>query len=218
MAHFDLHNPAPAGDEALISRLWNLDTSTFGHWRLWGILGQRVRRLTPGRKAAGTAVTLALPGPDSSLLHRALAQFRPGDFVVIDRLGDQRHACVGGLVARELKARGVAGVLIDGPVTDVAELTELGLPLWCSGVSALTTRRLELGGRLNVPVSIEGVVIRSGDLLLADEDGVVVLEPGEAAAEIERAEARTHWERKVRGELDTGTSLTTALSRFPLPH
>ena len=138
----------------------------------------------------GTAVTVAIPGTDSTLLHHAIGLLRPGDLLVIDRLGDDRHACLGGGVARAVLRAGAVAVVLDGPCTDPEEIREAGLPVWCRGASAITTRLNDLGGALNLPVACGNVPVLPGDAILADATGVLVLPPGEAEAAADEAIAR----------------------------
>jgi regulator of RNase E activity RraA len=136
---------------------------------------------------SGTIVTLALPGMDSTLLHHATGLLRPGDILVIDRLGDQRHACLGGGVSTALARMGVQAAIVDGLCADPNEIRECGLAVWARGVTAITTRLYGIGGAMNVPVSIGGAVAIPGDLVIADEGGIVFLPADEAAEAIEHA-------------------------------
>jgi regulator of RNase E activity RraA len=139
------------------------------------------------RRVAGTAVTVAIPGADSTLLHHALGLLRPGDVLVVDRLGDTRHACWGGGVTVAAKAAGAVAGVVDGPCTDLVEIEDSDFPVWCRGLASITTRLLDQGGRLNQAVSIGGVVVMPGDAVLCDDTGVLVLPPGEAELEARRA-------------------------------
>ena len=177
--------PAPISAE-VIALLQQTETATVGHWRHWGFCDRRIQPLLR-RRVAGTAVTLAIPGPDSTLLHHALGLLRPGDILVIDRLGDDRHACWGGGVTVAAKAAGAAAGVVDGPCTDIEEIETSQFPLWCRGLAPITTRIYDLGGMLNRPVSIGGAVVMPGDAVLCDESGVLVLPPHEAEAEARRA-------------------------------
>jgi regulator of RNase E activity RraA len=185
--------PAQISTE-VIALLEQTETATVGHWRHWGFCDRRIQPLLRGRRVAGTAVTLAIPGPDSTLLHHALGLLRPGDILVVDRLGDDRHACWGGGVTVAAKAAGAKAGIVDGPCTDLEEVEASDFPLWCRGIAPITTRLYDLGGRLNKPVSVGGVVIMPGDAVLCDESGVLILPPGEA-----EAEARAAIERQARG-------------------
>jgi 4-hydroxy-4-methyl-2-oxoglutarate aldolase len=179
----------------LVNKLLGVETATIGHTRHWGFMDRGIQPLLRSKRIAGTAVTLAIPGPDSTLLHHALGLLRPGDVLVIDRLGDDRHACWGGGVTIAAKAAGAVGGIVDGPCTDLTEIEDSDFPMWCRGMSPITTRLYNLGGMLNLPISCGGVVVMSGDVILADESGVLVLPPGEADALADAALAR-----QARGE------------------
>jgi regulator of RNase E activity RraA len=194
MATYDI-GPAPAQISAeVIALLEQAETATIGHWRHWGFCDRGIRPLLRGRRIAGTAVTVAIPGPDSTLLHHALGLLRPGDILVVDRLGDDRHACWGGGVTVAAKAGGAKAGVVDGPCTDLEEIEASDFPMWCRGLAPITTRLYDLGGRLNRPIAIGGAVVMPGDAVLCDDSGVLVLPPAEA-----EAEARQAIERQQRG-------------------
>ena len=198
----------PAADPDLLLAMERIETATLGHVRLTGMVDRRIAALDPGqRPRAGIAVTLALPAMCSTLMHHAVSLLRPGDMLVVDRLGDDRFACLGGAVARAARLAGAAGVIVDGPVTDVAEILAEGLPVWSRGVAALTTRRLELGGTLNRPVSCGGVPVLPGDVVLADASGVVVLPADEALTEAEAGHAREKRVARTMNRLAEGEKL-----------
>ena len=173
----------------VIELLEKTETATVGHWRHWGFVDRGIQGLLR-RRVAGTAVTLQIPGPDSTLLHHALGLLRPGDILLVDRLGDNRHACWGGGVTVAAKAAGAKAGVVDGPCTDIEEIEASDFPMWCRGMAPITTRIYDLGGRMNVPVSIGGVVVNPGDAVLCDDCGVLVLPPEEAEAEARTAIAK----------------------------
>ena len=179
---FILNDMPPPIDEESLQLLGEVETATVGHFRHAGFMDPRLRPVTPEHRVAGTAVTVSIPGPDSVLLHHVMGLVRPGDFLVVDRCGDERHACWGGFMATAAKSCGIAGVVIDGPVTDAAEIRANGVPTWCRGISPITTKLLALGGALNAEVSCGGVAVRPGDAILADDSGILVLDPGDAVA------------------------------------
>lgn len=186
--------PMPAAiSPEVIALLEQTETATVGHWRHWGFCDRGIQGLLR-RRVAGTAVTVQIPGADSTLLHHALGLLRPGDVLVVDRLGDDRHACWGGGVTVAAKAAGAKAGIVDGACTDVEEVEASDFPLWCRGLAPITTRVYDLGGRMNVPVAIGGVVVMPGDAVLCDESGVLILPPGEA-----EAEARAAISRQERG-------------------
>lgn len=177
---------APA---ALVEKAGRTETATIGHRRQLGFVNRGIQAIAPGR-IAGTAVTLAIPGQDSTLLHHVIQYLRPGDVLVIDRLGDDRHACLGGGVAVAIKATGCAGVILDGPATDRSEILAEGLPVWCRGFAPITTRIYDIGGAFNADVSCGGAVAHPGDLVIADESGALIMPVAEAEADIDWALAK----------------------------
>lgn len=177
--------PAPL-DPAIVTALAEVETATIGHVRHWGFMNKEIKPLNHARRVIGCAVTLALPAQDSTLLHHATGLLRPGDFVVIDRLGDRTHACLGGAVTAAMVLAKAAGCVIDGPATDPTEVAEAGFSVWCAGVAPITTRLYDLGGTMNQSISCGGVSVNPGDVVLADENGVLIL-TREEALEVARA-------------------------------
>jgi 4-hydroxy-4-methyl-2-oxoglutarate aldolase len=171
----------------LIALLLKVETATVGHLLHSGFVEPAIRATLPDRRTAGTAVTVRIPGADSTLLHHILGLVRPGDFLVIDRCGDVRHACWGGVVTNAAKKAGVVGAVIDGVATDFPEIRRRDMPVWCRGPSPITTKLLGLEGAFNVPVSVGGQTVSPGDAILADESGVLVLKPDQAEAVAKRA-------------------------------
>jgi len=174
-------------DPALIELLGRAEPATIGHFRHVGFMEPAIRGLLPDRRIAGTAVTARCYGPDTTIIHYALGQLRPGDVLVIDRAGDHRHAACGGGVAFAARAAGCIGIIIDGMATDIGELRDYGLPVWARGLSAVTGKRSFTQGEFCVPVSCGGVSVAPGDAILADENGVLVLPAADIPAAAERA-------------------------------
>lgn len=189
--------PMPAQvPQDLIKLFAGVETATIGHSRHIGFMHRAIQPMVRGRTVVGTAVTVAIPGPDSTMLHHALSLLRPGDVLVVDRLGDDRHACWGGAVTVSAKAAGAVAGIVDGPCTDLAEIQASGFPVWARGISPITTRIYDTGGGLNIPVACGGAVVMPGDLILADDSGVLVLPVDEARQVGEEA-----LKRQERGRL-----------------
>ena len=199
--------PAPLTPE-IASRLAEVETATVGHFRHWGFMDPAIQPLGGNqRRVIGTAVTLALPGQDSTLLHHVLGLIRPGHIIVIDRLGDRRHACWGGGVTLAAKTAGAVAAIVDGMCTDPNEIIAAGLPVWCRGISPITTRVLGLGGLLNKPVSCAGVVVNPGDVLICDDSGILVLPPEEVEAVAAMALERQERGRQTFEKIKQGAQL-----------
>lgn len=200
--------PMPAQlSPALVAKLEKVETATVGHSQHWGFMDRGIQPLLPRRRVAGPAVTLAIPGQDSTLLHHALGLLRPGDILVVDRLGDDKHACWGGGVTVAAKAAGAAAGIVDGPCTDLTEIQDSDFPLWCRGMSPITTRLYNLGGTLNLAVSCGNVTVNAGDVIIADESGVLVLPPAEAEAIADAAIARQERGEKTQARIRAGEKL-----------
>jgi regulator of RNase E activity RraA len=133
--------------------------------------------IAPGAVIVGTAITARLPDGDLAALVPAVDLLRPGDILVVDHGGRESLACWGELTSLAAKARGCIAVIVDGAVTNVAALAQHGLPTFARGVAAQGARNPADGGAVNVPVHCGGVAVHPGDLVVADEDGIVVVPP-----------------------------------------
>lgn len=197
----------PSLPAALVAKLVRCETATIGHTRQWGFMDRAIQGVIAGRRAAGTAVTVQIPAQDSAMLHHALGLLRPGDVLVVDRLGDDRHACLGGGVALAAKLAGAVAAVVDGPCTDFGEIRLHDFPVWCRGPSPITTRIQAIAGALNTPVACGGVTVRPGDAVIADESGVLVLPPEEAEAVADAALQRQEREQELWAKLKAGAKL-----------
>lgn len=195
-------------DAAMIEAFGKIEVATIGHFRHRGFVAHSITPVVePKMTLVGTAVTVAIPGTDSTMLHHAVGSLRPGDFLFVDRLGDDRYACIGGGVAFAIKTAGAIGVVIDGPCTDVEEIVELDMPLWSRGVSGITTRLNDLGGAMNLPIACGNVPVMPGDLVIADASGILVIPVNEAAEVLEEAAARQARAGRNKGKIEAGEKL-----------
>lgn len=185
-------------------------TGTVGHFLDQGFMDWRIQPVFRPVKLVGRALTVASPPTDNSIFREALETARPGDVLVISRAGDQRHASWGGILSLAAKLKGIAGVVIDGAATDWAEITEMRFPVFCKNLSALTTRKQNLGGVLGQTITCGGVTVSTGDVVLGDEDGVVVVPRAQVDSVLERARAKDAQEARVRELLHSGMSLAEA--------
>ena len=192
-------------DQSILEKSLKAETATIGHKRHVGFVNRNIQNIFNQKiTIAGTAVTLAIPGQDSTLLHHIIQFLRPGDILCIDRLGDDKHACLGGGVAAAIVASGCSGVIIDGPCTDIPELKEYGLQVWCKGASPITTRIYNIGGSFNIPVSIGGSVVNPGDVVIADFSGVLIMPLKEAEDDLDWALSKQKSEPSAHKKLFDG--------------
>ncbi len=198
--------PSPV-DPALLAHLLRAEPATIGHFRHTGFMDPGIRGLLPDRRIAGTAVTARCYGADTTIIHYALGKLRPGDILVIDRAGDQRHAACGGGVAYAAREAGCIGIIIDGMATDIGELRDYGVPVWARGLSAVTGKRGFGQGEFCIPISCGGVPVEPGDAILADENGVLVMKASEITADAERAIGMQENEKKTLARLKAGEKM-----------
>jgi len=194
--------PAIAPDD--LDLLVQAEPAVIGHFRFTGFMDIGIRAHFQDRRIAGTAITVRMPGMDGSIVHYAIGQARAGDVLVIDRCGDRAIASLGGAVAYAARCAGVAGIIVDGAVTDLGELREYGVPVWSRGVSAVTVKTLGLGGEFCVPVSCGGVAVNPGDAVLADENGLLVMPRADIQASARRALQMQHDEKTTLARLRAG--------------
>ncbi|OIJ64588.1 4-carboxy-4-hydroxy-2-oxoadipate aldolase/oxaloacetate decarboxylase [Streptomyces mangrovisoli] len=168
-----------------------------------GLLGPDIRPIQQGVRVAGTAVTvLSWPG-DNLMIHAAVEQCGEGDILVVTTTSPSTDGMFGELFATALQRRGVRGLIINAGIRDTQELREMGFAAWSRAVHAQGTVKAT-GGSVNVPVAVDGQVIRPGDVILADDDGVVVVPRERARAVAEASEAREAKEAGARAAFQDG--------------
>ena len=168
-----------------------------------GLLDPRLRPIHPGSRIAGTAVTVSVPPGDNWMIHVAVEQCRRGDVLVVAPTSRSEAGYIGELIATALRAHGALGVVIDAGCRDVAELTRMGFPVWSACVSAYGTVKETLGD-VNLPVVCAGQLVTPGDVVVADDDGVVVVPRAGAADVLEACQQREEKEALSRKRYEDG--------------
>lgn len=199
--------PVPPLSGELVAAFRRISPSTVGHMTDSGFMKGVRLVVPPTQTLVGRAYTVRIPHMDSSAVHVAVSRLAPGDVLVVDMNGDRDRASVGGIVGYAATRRGAAGIVVDGAVTDITDLRELGIPVYAVGVSALTTRNLGIEGATGVPVSIGGATVLPGDLILGDENGVMTLRGPDLLRLAQTAGAKEDGEAETRRQLDAGALL-----------
>lgn len=157
-----------------INRAMKTDPAQIGHHIEAGYVDGKIKPIDPSFKMIGPAYTVRCPSNDNSVIYYAMSQAPAGSVLVVDRLGEHRIACCGEISALNAKTYGLAGILVDGVVTDSTQIKEIGLPVFARGTASTACSLKYKDGEFNIPVHCGGVVVNPGDIVFGNADGVII--------------------------------------------
>ncbi|MGQ9459539.1 MAG: RraA family protein [Anaerolineae bacterium] len=204
---------APRAPEALVARFWGLNTGPIcDALGRTGAMDYRIKPLAPGMRMAGSALTVRTRPCDNLAIYKALEMAQPRDVLVVATGAFTAASTFGDLVVLLAARRGLAGLVTDGVVRDLEGILEVGLPVFAQGLNPNSPYK-DGPADIQVPVVCGGILVRPGDLIVGDADGVVVVPLEQAEAVLAHVEATQAKERAIRAEIEAGALIPSAMAQ-----
>jgi 4-hydroxy-4-methyl-2-oxoglutarate aldolase len=202
-----VHERVETIPDEIVEGFKSLGVGDIGHVQTFGFMDTAIRPVWSDVRLVGRAVTVRMPSMDIGVSRAAIRACKPGDVLVVDRAGDTEFACWGGGAGLLAMVQGVAGLIVDGAVTDAMEITDLKWPVYSRSISGLVGRPTREYGEVNTVISCGGVPVSPGDLIVADDDGIVVVRPHEAADLMKEVDSRFGSTPNIRQWLRDGKDI-----------
>lgn len=191
-------------DPEIMAQYTELDTSTvYEAQGKIGLMNHTLKPVISDKRICGPAVTAVCHAGDNLMIHAAIEVCKPGDILVVTTLGESVHGMIGELIVKALMKRGVQGVVIDSGIRDAARIRELGFPVWSKAIHSLGTTKTR-GGWVNVPAVCAGTLVSPGDMILADDDGVVVVRREDLLSSLDKSKKRMLKEEDTKSRIERG--------------
>lgn len=185
-------------DQSLVAAYRGTTPATVGHVLHHGFADPAIRPVYSGAKLVGSAFTVQIESPDIAAISKAYELAQPGDVLVVASGRDQRFACAGEMSTFKSIRLGISGLVVDGSVTDVLEMEAMKFPCFSRYITPMVGRRIGENGSVRLPITVGGVQVNPGDLVFADHNGVVFLDPEEAAQIIDELLEKERKEVELR--------------------
>lgn len=195
-------------DQNVVNQFEAVSPNDLGHHINFGHVDPEIEFLytTDAVSIVGPAVTVRVPPEDGTMIHKAIDMCRPGDVLMVDAQGHTKNAVWGDFTSTGAKHNEVAGVVIDGSVTDIRDMRDIDVPVYARATTTRTARMLGRGGDINKRIQVGGAVVSPGDLIIGNEDGVLCIPQDEISSAAELI-SDGH-ERDLEAELNKGKSLS----------
>lgn len=195
----------PRPDQSITEEFARLGTATvYEAQGKIGLMSDRLKPIDRNYSVCGPAVTVTCQSGDNLMVHAAVEVCKPGDIVVIATIGESnKHGMIGDLITSSFIKKGVRAIIVDAGVRDTRTLRELGIPVWSSSVICTGTNKHQ-SGWVNAPAVCGNTVVDPGDLIVADDDGIVVVKKADIESSLKKSKAREEKEAKTREKIEAG--------------